>query len=91
MLAKQVRSDLRRFLRRYGEAVAAGAPAMPEEESLRFNLQEAAEKFTGAWLQATPGAHQAADDLIQTLALAGMLLEKRLNDVQKKGCQDEIS
>lgn len=91
MLAKQVRCDLRRFLGRYAEAIAAGAPAIPEEQSVQLNLQEAAEKFTGAWLQATPGAHQAADDLVQALALAGMLLEKRLLDVQKKRCQDEIS
>lgn len=82
MLGQRVRSDLRRFLGRYAEAIAAGSPAIPEEEDLRSKLEHAAEQFSGAWLQPNREANQATDDIIQGLALAEALLEKRLNEAQ---------
>lgn len=79
MLGQRVRGDLRRFLGRYADAIAAGEPAMSEEEDVRLKLERAAEQFSGAWLQPNREASQATDDVLQTLALAEMLLEKRLN------------
>ncbi len=79
-LANQVRNDLRRFLSRYAEAIAVGVPPIPEEEEVLRQLGHAADHFSGDWLRLCSGATSAADDLVQALALADMLLEKRLKD-----------
>jgi hypothetical protein len=78
--SERLRSDILRFLRRFDEAVAPLATI--EETEVRTKLEQAAESLTSKRFGLNQLTQTMADDVLQTFALADMLLEKRLNDLK---------
>lgn len=83
-IGRRVRGDVHRFSVCFNEVIAAGpAPAIAEELDARAKLAYFAEHFDGRWLQPSYPGSEAVDNLLQTLSLVDMLLEKRMKDAER--------
>ncbi|HVP13426.1 MAG TPA: hypothetical protein VMV94_19795 [Phycisphaerae bacterium] len=88
-MAQQVRSDIHRLLRCWAEADKGNrSSASTEELNVRPALEEIANNLDGAWFMPGWLYNEPIDELHQTLSLASMLLEKRLNDATRQQSND---
>lgn len=79
-MGERIRADIRRFLRRFDEAVAIdpGSGCL-EEAEVRVELERFADVFNAHWLLPNCVERGEVDRLLESFSLADMLLEKRLN------------
>lgn len=88
-MGQRVRNDVRRLLTHLDEAIAAGpSPAIAEELDARAKLARFAEQFDGRWFARHYPGSEAVDELLHTLELVDMLLERRLNDARNQSSPD---